>query len=70
MDKRQIEKECYSLKESKAKLLELVHRYFENRAEPCSFTLDEIKQELTLSQDDYRAGRVHTVAELRKRHTS
>lgn len=69
MDKSQIEKECYSLEDSKAKLLELVHRHFENKAEPCSFTLDEIKQELTLSQKDYRAGRVHTVAELRKRHT-
>lgn len=36
--------------------------------EPCAFTLDEMKQELALSEADYRAGRVHTVAELRKRH--
>ena len=37
--------------------------------EPCTFTLDEMKQELAHSEADYMAGRVYTVTELRKRHT-
>lgn len=37
--------------------------------EPCTFTLEEMKQELALSEADYKEGRVYTMAELRKRHT-